>query len=273
MVVMEKEQAPAATVSPAGNAGGCDMDTAEAPCSATTDLEAEIKSMQRKFDALNAMDEDAWSSAFDSKASYEQRLAMLKDSLAKLRAQKCGLLPMAEQLKRADAAVERAAKKIEATQKRQEAAKEALAKAMEAETLASAEVANAQALHEEARRRRAELAQQLATETSPATPTPERPAQGSAPPPGYVSFADAEKILAEQLALREAAYREQIAHLESAQADAETDELESVADSNAGSTTGDGDKKTHRRHRASGLKLAMRRVQARQFEKVKWTER
>ena len=271
MVVMDKEQAPAATVSPAGNAGDCDMDTAEAPGSTTSDLEVEIKSLQRKFDALSAMDEDAWSSAFDSKASYEQRLTMLKDTLAKLRVQKCGLLPMAEQLKRADAAVERAAKRIETTQKRQEAAKEALAKAMEAETLASAEVANAQALHEEARRRRSELAQQLATETCPAAPAPVQPAQGSAPP-GFVSVADAEKILAEQLALREAAYREQIAHLGSAQADAEADELESVPDSNAGSTTatGDGDKK---RHRASGLKLAMRRVQARQFEKVKWAER
>ena len=109
----------------------------------------------------------------------------------------------------------------------------------------------------------------MATETCPAARAPVQPAQGSAPP-GFVSVADAEKILAEQLALREAAYREQIAHLGSAQADAEADELESVPDSNAGSTTatGDGDKK---RHRASGLKLAMRRVQARQFEKVKWT--
>ena len=93
-------------------------------------------------------------------------------------------------------------------------------------------------------------------------------------PPGCVSIQHAEAVLAEQLALRDAALVQAIAVAESA-SDEPDDDVVSLAGSAAGasaagSTAGEGAKKRARQQRALGARATIAHVRGHTFEKPRW---
>ena len=93
-------------------------------------------------------------------------------------------------------------------------------------------------------------------------------------PPGCVSIQHAEAVLAEQLALRDAASVQAIAVAESA-SDELDDDVVSLAGSAAGasaagSTAGEGAKKRARQQRALGARATIAHVRGHTFEKPRW---
>lgn len=93
-------------------------------------------------------------------------------------------------------------------------------------------------------------------------------------PPGCVSIQHAEAVLAEQLALRDAALVQAIAVAESA-SDELDDDVVSLAGSAAGasaagSTAGEGAKKRARQQRALGARATIAHVRGHTFEKPRW---
>jgi hypothetical protein len=88
-------------------------------------------------------------------------------------------------------------------------------------------------------------------------------------PPGCISIKHAEAVLAEQLALRDAALAQAIAVAEEAPDEPEDDTL-SVTGSAAGSAAEDGSKKRARKQRAIGAKATIAHVRSHNFAKPKW---
>jgi len=88
-------------------------------------------------------------------------------------------------------------------------------------------------------------------------------------PPGCVSMKHAEAVLAEQLALRDAALAQAISVAEEA-ADEPDDDIASVAGSASGTTADEGCKKKMRKQRAIGAKATIAHVWGHQFAKPKW---
>jgi len=94
-------------------------------------------------------------------------------------------------------------------------------------------------------------------------------------PPGCVSIQHAEAVLAEQLALRDAALVQAIAVAEFA-SDEPDDDVVSLAGSAAGrasaagSTAGEGAKKRARQQRALGARATIAHVRGHTFEKPRW---
>ena len=87
-------------------------------------------------------------------------------------------------------------------------------------------------------------------------------------PPGCVSIKHAEAVLAEQLAMRDAALAEAIAKVESS-----TEDLDDDAASNADTAPGapnDEKKQRGRRQRANGAKATVAHVRSTTFAKPKW---
>ena len=88
-------------------------------------------------------------------------------------------------------------------------------------------------------------------------------------PPGYVTIQHAEAVLAEQLALREAALTQAIAAAEDAP-DEPDDETASAADSALGSATEEVSKKRARKLRVIGAKATIAHVRSHTFAKPRW---
>jgi len=123
--------------------------------------------------------------------------------------------------------------------------------------------AKTHAAKEELAKVKAQVARNLAEEAHAVGPA------GIVVPPGCVSIEHAEAVLAEQLALRDAALAQAIAVAEAAP-DEPDDDTASVEDSAAGPTADEANRKRARKQRAMGAKATIAHVRSHTFAKPRW---
>jgi len=129
------------------------------------------------------------------------------------------------------------------------------------------------AAREELAKVKSEMARSLSSEAAAHAASARGPTDcvdpaGIAVPQGCVSIKHAEAVLAEQLALRDAALAEAIAAVEAAPVEND-EETASNADSATG-TTGEDRKQRARRLRSYGAKATLAHVRSRNFAKPRW---
>ena len=265
--VRKLKEGRAAAPPPAAQAAmELDHDGTETAASA---LEAAISAAREELKQTQAFTDFQKSLVPDYAATLAAARAKVEAALVARRAAS----PLKKQLEGAEGHQERSSKKVADAKALLETRRKEVADAQAAVQLQEKVLADFEAVLSKADAQVADLAARFASERNAPAPPEAVIAHAAAPPgfvvPGCISIQHAEAVLAEQLALRDAALAQAIEVAEEA-SDEPDDDVASVASSVAGHAAEDGLKKRARKQRAIGAKATIAHVRSDNFAKPKW---
>jgi hypothetical protein len=182
--------------------------------------------------------------------------------------------PLKKQLEGAEGHQQRSSKKVADAKALLETRRKEVADAQAAVQLQEGVLAELDKVLSKADAQVADLAARFALERNAPAPVETAVAHtadpsGAVVPPGCISIKHAEAVLAEQLALRDAALAQAIAVAEEAPDEPDDDSI-SVSGSTSGPAAEEGCKKRARKQRAIGAKATIAHVRSHNFAKPKW---